>query len=140
MVLRGITYEAPSYLLLPPFSARPPFYSPCLCSAHPSILSSSSYIDSLLLNFHPLYALFFSPHLSPADLLFLPLCSCPHPSSSLPSLSLSLSVYCTPTSLLLLIHFPDLLTPLAPFHCLTLSAPLTPKRHSHCLYVESRTI
>ncbi len=99
MVLRGITYEAPSYLFLPPFSARPPFYSPRLCSAHPSILFPSSRIDSLLLNFHPPYASFIPPHFSLADLLLFttsrflhllaePLCSCPHPSSYLPSLSL----------------------------------------------------
>lgn len=38
MVPWGIMYEAPSYLPLPPFSARPPFYSLCLCSAHTSVL------------------------------------------------------------------------------------------------------
>lgn len=124
MVLWGITYEVPSYLPLPPFNARPPFYSLRLCSAHPFILFPSSHIDSLLLNFYPLSTLFFQPHLSPADphlsscplpvfhLLTGPLSLCPHPSSSLPSLSLS--IYCNHTSLLPPIYFPDLLTPVAP--------------------------
>lgn len=71
MVLWGITYESPSYLPLPPFSARSPFSFLHLCSAHPSILFLSPQIDLRLLNFHPPSNLFFPPHLSPADLVLL---------------------------------------------------------------------
>lgn len=86
MVLPGMTYEAPSYLPLPPFRARPPFCSPQL---YPS-----SYIDSCF-SLSILCPLFL-PHPSPAALLFFtfsppvfhsfsqfteePLCSYPHPS------------------------------------------------------------
>lgn len=100
----------------------------------------------LFLTFHLLLAPFFPPlspllifsSLPPLSIFFSifhlradPLCSCPHPSPSPPPFPLS--VYCFPTSLLLLLlYFPDVFTPLAHFHCLMISSPLVPKRHLHC--------
>lgn len=67
MVLWGITYEAPSYLPLTPFSARSPFSSLCLCLAHTTTLShrlSPSQFPSSLCSFLPTP----SPHVHPLSL------------------------------------------------------------------------
>lgn len=95
MVLGGMTYEAPSYLLLPLLSARPPLLVPVS-----QLIPPSSRTKSCLLNFHSPYTLIFPPHLSPVDplsfktsppifLLFsiLSRSLCPHPSSHFMSLS-----------------------------------------------------
>lgn len=98
MVLRGITYEAPSYLPLPPFRAR-------LCSPHTSILSHrlspSQFPPSVcsLLSFPPHLVLspFFPPHLVHIHRLLST------------TTTTTTSPLCPP-------HFPDLVPSLAPFH------------------------
>lgn len=113
MVLWGMTYEVPSYLPLPPFSARSPFYSPRLCSAHPSVLLPfplhqvlPSQFPSSVHSLHP------SPSFPPADLL--PFIISPPVFSPFSIFSQQLfahvhiyhfSVYCTSTFLLLPIYF-----------------------------------
>lgn len=113
------------------------------------LIPPSSHIDYRLLNFHPLSALFFLPLLILSSLPPLLLSSPPFfpPSSRRASLLMSTSIifspltgYCTPTSLLLPTHLPDLLPPLAPFHHRTLSAAVISERHSRCSCADSRTI
>lgn len=130
MVLWGITYEAPSYLPLAPFSARSPFSSLCLFLAHTTTLShrlSPSQFPSSLCSFLPTP----SPHVHPLSLF---------PSSQSLFAHVCIHHLFSPHCLLLPIHITDLLTPLSPFQCLTPSAALISKRFSYCSYTGSRTI
>lgn len=69
MLLWGITYEAPSYLTLPPLHARSPLHSPSHLHRLPSLPSLSSFSIFLLSPVHAILSpppfLFFSallPH------------------------------------------------------------------------------